>query len=111
MRHPTITTLTLEIYHEVTTGVQISPRKYLLDTETPAQSECWSVLLLLGNFSLLRLIQAAQGHVMELSPVFLCCHCCVRGKKQPGPAVRPAHVSTPLCGRRWGAGHLGAVKQ
>ena len=75
MRHLTITTLTLEIYHEVTTGVQISPRKYLLDTETPAQSECWSVLLLLGNFSLLRLIQAAQGHVMELSPVFLCCHC------------------------------------
>ena len=74
MRHLTITTLTLENYQEVTTGVQISPRKYLLDTETPAQSECWSVLLL-GNFSLLRLIQAAQGHVIEMSPVFLCCHC------------------------------------
>ena len=110
MRHLTITTL--EIYHQVTTGVQISPRKYLLDRETPAQSVRWSVLLL-GNFSLLRLILASQGHLMGLCARCLLCSSAAvllrAGKKQPGPLSAPPmslHHSVGGDGE-----HLGAVRE
>ena len=67
---------TLEIYHQVTTGVQISPRKYLL---APGHGDTGPVsALVCAAAGKLRLILASQGHLIEMSlclvsPVLLCC--------------------------------------